>query len=158
VLRSAACILLLATACSSAPRSSPTQAEPSPTSSLQHSPALISTAKGSVLFNVELAVSASERAHGLMGRTSLAPNDGMAFLFFKQTRAGFWMKNTSIPLSVAFFDNNGKILKILDMAPCDQTPCEVYRPGLKYYGALEVNKGAFQRRGVQIGDIIHLAP
>jgi uncharacterized membrane protein (UPF0127 family) len=158
MFRYAACILLLATACSSAPHKSAAQASPTPTPILQHSPALISTDHGSVLFNVELAVTSSERSRGLMGRNSLGPKDGMAFLFFKQTQAGFWMKDTSIPLSIAFFDNKGKILKIMDMAACEQTTCPVYRPGVKYFGALEVNKGALQREGVEVGDTIHLAP
>lgn len=93
-----------------------------------------------------------------MGRTSLGPQDGMAFLFFRPTRSGFWMKNTSIPLSVAFFNDAGKILKILDMPPCHQAECPVYRPGVTYTGALEVNRGAFQKNGVTKGDTVHLAP
>jgi uncharacterized protein len=157
MLRYAAFILLVATACSSAGRA-PSNAAPSPTSSLQHSPALIDTDKGSVLFNVELAVTDRERERGLMGRTTLGPTDGMAFLFFRPTSGGFWMKNTSIPLTVAFFDDKGRILKILDMSPCPSMPCHVYKPGVQYEGALEVNRGALQSRGVKVGDIIHLAP
>ena len=82
----------------------------------------------------------------------------MALLFFRDTRAGLWMKNTSIPLSAAFFDDKGTILKILDMDPCHQMPCRVYEPGVEYVGALEVNRGAFERHGVTVGDTIHLAP
>jgi uncharacterized membrane protein (UPF0127 family) len=125
---------------------------------LPHSPALITTAHGSVLFNVEIAVTDRQRSRGLTGRTSLGPQAGMAFLYFGPTRAGFSMKNTSIPLSVAFFGNAGKILKILDLTPCHQTPCPLYRPGVAYSGALEVNRGAFQKNGVTKGDTIHLAP
>jgi uncharacterized membrane protein (UPF0127 family) len=119
---------------------------------------LIETDNGSVLFNVELAVTDRERSHGLMGRSSLGSKDGMAFLFFQPTRQGFWMKNTLIPLSVAFFDDKGRILKILDMKPCAAAPCPIYRPGVTYDGALEVNRGALQSNGVDVGDIIHLAP
>jgi uncharacterized membrane protein (UPF0127 family) len=119
---------------------------------------LIDTDKGSVLFNVELAVNDRERERGLMGRTTLGPTDGMAFLFFRPTRGGFWMKNTSIPLTVAFFNDKGRILKILDMSPCRAAPCHVYQPGVQYEGALEVNRGALQSRDVKVGDIIHLAP
>jgi uncharacterized membrane protein (UPF0127 family) len=157
-MRFAICILLLATACSSASPRSSVPPSPSPASSLQHSPALIETSHGSVLFNVELAVTDRERSQGLMGRTSLGPQDGMAFLFFRPTRLGFWMKNTPIPLSVAFFDDAGKILKILDMRPCHQTPCPTYHPGVTYTGALEVNRGAFQKNGITKGDVVHLAP
>jgi uncharacterized protein len=157
MVRVAALVLLLATACSTG---SPSAAQPhqSRTPVLQHSPALIETDKGSVLFNVELAVTDRERSRGLMGRTSLGPTDGMAFLFFQPTRKGFWMKNTTIPLTVAFFDDKGKILKILDMKPCRAEPCQVYDPGVAYDGALEVNRGALQSRGVDVGDIVHLAP
>jgi uncharacterized membrane protein (UPF0127 family) len=157
-VRYAVCILLLATACSSASPARSTQAPSSASSLLAHSPALITTAHGSVLFNVEIAVTKRQRSRGLMGRTSLGSQAGMAFLFFGPTRAGFSMKNTSIPLSVAFFGNAGKILKILDMTPCHQTACPVYRPGVAYSGALEVNRGAFQKNGVMKGDTVHLAP
>jgi uncharacterized membrane protein (UPF0127 family) len=159
MVRVAVCILLIATACSqSSPASRPQSTTPSPTSSLQHSPALIETAQGSVLFNVELAVTDRERAAGLMNRDSLGATDGLALLFFHGTRVGLWMKNTSIPLSAAFFDDKGTILKILDMDPCRQSPCRVYRPGVTYVGALEVNQGAFKRDGVSVGDTVHLAP
>jgi uncharacterized membrane protein (UPF0127 family) len=157
MVRVVACMLLVATACSSG-TAGPSRPSPSPTSTLQFSPALITTDKGSVLFTVELAVTNSERRRGLAGRTSLGATDGMAFLFFRPTRQGFWMKDTSIPLTVAFFNDKGKILKILDMEPCRSTPCHVYRPGVAYDGALEVNQGALQSRGVDVGDTVHLAP
>jgi uncharacterized protein len=157
MVRVVACLLLLATACSSSTRAA-SQPSPSPTSTLQFSPALITTDKGSVLFTVELAVTDSERSRGLAGRKSLGANNGMAFLFFRPTRQGFWMKDTSIPLTVAFFDDKGKILKILDMEPCRAAPCHVYKPGVTYDGALEVNQGALERRGVDVGDTVHLAP
>jgi uncharacterized protein len=157
MVRWVACILLLATACSSG-AAGHSQPSPSSTSTLQFSPALITTDKGSVLFTVELAVTNGERRRGLAGRTSLGHTHGMAFLFFRPTRQGFWMKGTSIPLTVAFFDDKGRILKILDMKPCTKEPCRLYRPGVTYDGALEVNQGALQSRGVDVGDTVHLAP
>lgn len=157
VFRYAACLLLIATACSSSAQTS-AHTKPTPTAVLQHSPALIETDKGSVLFNVELAVTERERSRGLMGRRSLGATDGMAFLFFQPTRQGFWMENTLIPLTIAFFDDQGRILKILDMKPCRASPCPIYRPGVTYDGALEVNRGALQSHGVDVGDIVHLAP
>jgi uncharacterized protein len=158
VLRYAAFILLLATACSSGAHPTVSQRSPSPIATLQHSPALIETDHGSVLFNVELAVTQQQRKAGLMHRNSLGDREGMAFLFFQPSRRGFWMKDTTIPLSVAFFDENGQILKILNMTPCRREPCHVYHPHLRYMGALEVNRGAFARAGVDIGDTVHLAP
>jgi hypothetical protein len=61
------------------------------------------------------------------------------------------MKNTLIPLSIAFFDRQGVILRILDMEPCRADPCPVYYPGVVYQGALEVNQGWFRRRGLKEG-------
>lgn len=75
----------------------------------------------------------------------------MAFLFPSDVRLHFWMKNTTIPLSIAFWNRNGRILRILDMAPCRVDPCKIYDPKVAYRGALEVNRGAFRRWGVRPG-------
>jgi uncharacterized membrane protein (UPF0127 family) len=79
----------------------------------------------------------------------------MVFLFFEPFSGGFYMKNTFIPLSIAYFDEDGKILKILDMDPCEEDST-LYDPGVSYSGALEVNQGAFDRLGVEEGDRITL--
>ena len=73
----------------------------------------------------------------------------MAFLWKSDVRGQFWMKNTSIPLSIAFWGKSGRILRILDMAPCRRDPCRVYDPKVAFRGALEVNRGAFARWGVR---------
>ena len=86
-----------------------------------------------------------------MGRRALAPNSGMAFLWKSDVRGQFWMKNTSIPLSIAFWGKSGRILRILDMAPCRRDPCKIYDPKIAFRGALEVNRGAFARWGVRPG-------
>jgi uncharacterized membrane protein (UPF0127 family) len=86
-----------------------------------------------------------------MGRKTLARNAGMVFLFGSPTRGRFWMKDTLIPLSVAFWNKQGRILRILDMTPCRADPCTVYDPGVAFTGALEVNRGAFKRWGVRPG-------
>ena len=62
------------------------------------------------------------------------------------------MKDTLIPLSIAFADADGMIVSILDMEPCETDPCEIYDPGVTYRSALEVNQGAFSRWGVEEGD------
>ena len=80
----------------------------------------------------------------------------MVFIFFEKHLGGFWMKNTLIPLSIAFFDQDGEILEILDMDPCEKDPCPTYDPGVPYWGALEVNKGAFDEWGVSAGDTIRM--
>lgn len=116
--------------------------------------ALIDTAEGSQIVKIEIADSPEERALGLMNRPSLGDDCGMAFLFFAESSGGFWMKNTLIPLSIAFFDEQGEVLKLLDMDPCEADPCTVYDPGASYWGALEVNRGAFDEWGVAEGDRI----
>ncbi len=78
----------------------------------------------------------------------------MVFMFFEESSGGFWMKNTLIPLSIAFFDEQGTILRILDMDPCERDPCPTYDPDTSYWGALEVNRGAFEDWGISEGDRI----
>jgi uncharacterized membrane protein (UPF0127 family) len=119
--------------------------------------AVIETDDGPVRIAVEVADTDEERQRGLMHRKSLPEDAGMVFVFPGETSGGFWMKNTLIPLSIAFYDADGKILRILDMEPCRADPCKVYDPGVAYRGALEVNQGAFGRWGVSEGDTITLA-
>ncbi|HSE80263.1 MAG TPA: DUF192 domain-containing protein [Gaiellaceae bacterium] len=117
---------------------------------------VIQTPSGEVLVPVEVADSPEERQMGLMNRESLAEDAGMVFLFGEATTSGFWMKDTLIPLSIAFADADGVILRVLDMEPCETDPCEVYDPGVPYWSALEVNQGAFSRWGVEEGDRLRL--
>jgi len=109
-----------------------------------------------VLVNIEIAETQEQHAQGLMFRKSLDEDCGMLFVFFEEMTGGFYMKNTLIPLSIAFFDVDGTIMKILDMEPCDEDPCKIYEPGVAYHGALEVNKGAFTEWGVEEGDPIRI--
>ena len=121
-----------------------------------HGEAVIRTSSRTVTVRVELARTAEQQAVGLQGRRSLPRNAGMAFLFSEQTHGSFWMKNTSIPLSIAFWGRRGRILRILDMAPCRSDPCPRYDPRVGYWGALEVNRGAFRRWGVRLGDLVRI--
>ena len=118
--------------------------------------ARIDTGRRVVTVRVEVARTPAQRAQGLMHRRSLARNAGMLFLFARPTRARFWMKDTTIPLSIAFADRRGRILRILDMAPCPSEPCPVYDPRVVASSALEVNRGAFARWGVRRGARITL--
>jgi uncharacterized membrane protein (UPF0127 family) len=108
--------------------------------------------------DVEVAQSSSQRSYGLMFRKHLGAERGMAFLFGNDSSGAFWMMNTHIPLSIAFYDSTGEIVSILDMEPCDPDEpgesCPVYDPEATYVGAIEVNKGAFDEWGVQLGDIV----
>jgi uncharacterized protein len=116
--------------------------------------ALIDTGEDSLLIDVEVAETPEQREFGLMFRESLGERSGMVFLFFERRRGSFWMKNTLVPLSIAFFGDDGRILAILDMEPCRADPCKLYDPGVTYSGALEVNQGAFDDWKVSVGDRI----
>ena len=100
---------------------------------------------------VEDAFTPEARARGLMFRREVPPRSGMVFRYQVDNSGGYWMKNTLVPLSIAFFARNGKVLRILDMAPCRQEPCRSYDPGVSYRGALEVNKGFFDHIGLTRG-------
>ena len=118
--------------------------------------ATIDSAAGTprVVLKVELARTQAERQQGLMGRRSLGAKAGMVFLYSEPHRGGYWMKDTLIPLDIAFADARGKILRIFTMQPCRRDPCRIYDPGVAYRSALEVNAGAFRRWRVRAGDRI----
>jgi uncharacterized membrane protein (UPF0127 family) len=118
--------------------------------------AVVRAERWPVLVRVEIAETPAQRQRGLMFRRSLAPNRGMVFLFPAEVRGPFWMKNTLVPLSIAFYARDGRIRRILDMTPCRRDPCRLYSPGVAYHGALEVNRGAFRRWGVRVGDRVTL--
>lgn len=91
------------------------------------------------------------RQRGLMHRESLPAGAGMVFRFPAEHRGGFWMRNTLIPLSIAYFAADGEVLAVMDMPPCTQDPCPSYDPGVAYSGALEVNRGFFDEIGLTPG-------
>jgi uncharacterized membrane protein (UPF0127 family) len=104
-----------------------------------------------VKVQVEIADSPDELARGLMGRTTLGENRGMLFVFPDEELRSFWMKNTLIPLSIAYMDSDGRIVDLQDMKPLDDDPPNyVSTEPAKY--ALEVNQGFFKERGVKVGD------
>jgi uncharacterized membrane protein (UPF0127 family) len=105
---------------------------------------------------VELADTPAEREQGLMGRTSLPADAGMVFVYPEDHAGPFWMKDTLIPLSIAFYAPDGRILRILDMQPCEAVPCPLYDPEVPYRGALEVNEGAFADWGITEGDRLRI--
>ena len=119
-----------------------------------HGTATITTQHAKVSLRVEIADNDARREQGLMFRRRLAPKTGMAFVWRRDVDGAFWMKNTLIPLSVAFYDARGRIVRLMDMAPCRAEPCAVYDPKAAYRGALEVNRGAFRRWNVKVGDRI----
>lgn len=118
--------------------------------------AVIETAGGERVFRVEIADTDELRSRGLMGRERLDEDAGMAFLWPEDTDSAFHMRDTLIPLSVAFFSAEGRILRILEMVPCTADPCPRYDPETRYRGALELNGGAFARAGVRAGDRLRI--
>jgi uncharacterized membrane protein (UPF0127 family) len=117
---------------------------------------VIHTAHGSATLNVAVASTQDEQERGLSGRSSLGADDGMAFTFGRPVDDAFWMKDTTIPLSVAFWDPSGRIVAMFDMAPCGAGPCHRYRPNEPYVGAVETNRGYFSSHGIAVGDRIRL--
>jgi uncharacterized protein len=117
---------------------------------------IVQTDSGPVRIRVEVADSSEERSRGLMFRETLATDAGMVFLAEEPTTGGFWMKNTLIPLSIAFWDRNERIRAILDMEPCREDSCPVYYPEVSWIGAVEVNQGFFHRNDVEVGDRVRL--
>ena len=114
--------------------------------------ARIATEGGTVTVHVTIADTDTARERGLKGVRRLAGDAGMAFLFDRPSTASFWMKDTLVPLSIAFWGRNGRIIEVRDMAPCGADPCPTYRPDRPFVGALEVNRGFFAGHGVRVGD------
>ena len=101
--------------------------------------------------SAEVARTDSEREHGLMGRARLGLAEGMLFVFDRDQHLEFWMKDTPLPLSIAFLSEEGRILEIRDMQPFD-----VRTIRSRFYAryALEMNQGAFQKLGINVGDMM----
>jgi uncharacterized membrane protein (UPF0127 family) len=98
---------------------------------------------------VEVADSPGEQALGLMNREFLPPDRGMIFVFEEPKQAFFWMKNTSIPLDVAFLDSEGVILEILPLVPFEETRVASKSDKVAY--AIETNRDWFASRGLKPG-------
>ena len=98
---------------------------------------------------VETADTLESQEKGLMGRESLDENRGMLFVYDRDAKKSFWMKNTTIPLSIAYIAADGTIREIYDMEPLSTRTVDS-RYSVRY--ALEVNQGAFERHGIKAGD------
>jgi uncharacterized membrane protein (UPF0127 family) len=103
----------------------------------------------SVEITVEIARTEDERAQGLMHRKKLPDGKGMIFVFERDQQLSFWMKNTLIPLSIAFITSDGRIIEIKNMQPHDLNSVQSSRSA-RY--ALETPQGWFTRAGIKPGD------
>ncbi len=118
---------------------------------------------GKASLDAEIASTPAEEEQGLMFRNNLPDNAGMIFLLGPPQRAEFWMKNTLIPLSVAYLDKDGVILEIHDMEPGDPNVPDPQLPRTpsdsdKVCFALEVNLHWFSLNGIKVGDKITPPP
>ncbi len=130
-----------------------TALERGPDPSLLPTLTIINSSNEMVPVRVEIADTNTEQERGLKERTELAENAGMLFVFPQEHQPSFFMKDTLIPLSVAFIDTEGYIVDIQDMQPLDLTQHRPPKPA-KY--ALEVNQGFFEERGIQVGNRVDL--
>jgi hypothetical protein len=103
---------------------------------------------GMHIITAELATTPQSRTIGMMFREKTAPNHGMLFVFEYKAQQCFWMRNTPLPLTIAFIEDDGTILQLNDMAPkndslhCSQRPVRF---------ALEMEQGWFARKGLAVG-------
>jgi uncharacterized membrane protein (UPF0127 family) len=111
---------------------------------------------GNETLDVELAETPQQLAKGLRFRETLAEDAGMLFIFPKPQRLSFWMKDASIPLSIAYIQPDGKIVQIRAMQPHDETPVPSLSNAVTY--ALLVNQGWFERHGISAGTVIEDLP
>ena len=101
----------------------------------------------------EVARTEEEKSRGLMFRDKLGPDEGMLFVYDREEYLSFWMKNTPLPLSIAFLGKDGRIVDLQDLEPFDLRTRTSARPA-KY--ALEMNRNWFRKNGVQVGDVVNL--
>ena len=120
-------------------------------SALERVPVII----GGERFMVEVARTEEQKRQGLMHRKSLGAREGMIFVYESDQHLGFWMKNTSIPLTLAFLSRDGEILQTEDLKP-HSLKSVVSERAARY--ALELPRGALEELGVGVGDRIDLPP
>lgn len=118
---------------------------------VQAAPPLLKLSMGSGTLAAEVAATKSQRAQGLMHRASMPESRGMLFVYPAPASFCMWMKNTLIPLSVAFIDAQGQVINIADMTPHSEATHCAQRPATY---ALETNQGWFAQHGVSAGSQI----
>ena len=135
-----AVVAFVVVACTSSPALAQAKAQPTlPTAKLT---------AGIHVITAETATNNQSRMVGLMHRERLAPNHGMLFVFEDKAQQCFWMRNTIVPLTIAFIEDDGTILQLADMAPKSEVSHCSQRP-VRY--ALEMEQGWFGKRGIAPG-------
>jgi uncharacterized protein len=105
-----------------------------------------------VTVRLEVAADPARRARGLMEREQVPEGTGMVFLYPTDVAEAFWMKNTLVPLSIAFVAADGRVVSVAEMTPCRADPCRSYAPAGPYRYAVELAAGSFPSAGVGPGD------
>jgi uncharacterized protein len=102
---------------------------------------------------VELATTGAQQQQGLMFRQLMPEDAGMLFLFGRETRGGFWMKDTYIPLDIAYLARDGTVQQIFHAKPLDTT---ILAPAQPYWHVIELNAGWFERHGMGVGSRLEI--
>lgn len=113
---------------------------------------LVDLSIGMYRIQAEVAATESDRQTGLMNRKSMPMQAGMLFVFERSAQYCFWMKNTQLPLSIAFIDEGGRIINIADMQPNTE---ESHCPSKPIRYALEMNQGWFRNHGAVAGTVVN---
>lgn len=116
---------------------------------------VVNLSAGTHLIRARVARTDEEREHGLMHRTQLPENEGMLFVYDEPSELCFWMKNTPLPLSIAFLAEDGTVINLDEMAPQSRDPHCAAQP-VRF--VLEMNRGWFAARGIREGDRIEGEP
>ena len=110
---------------------------------------------GGCELQLQLALKPAEQQKGLMYRESLDNDHGMLFLFDRPDKRVFWMRNTSIPLDIGYFDSSGQLLEVHKLFPYDETV--VNSRSREVLIAVETNRGWYAANGIQVGDRIDMS-
>lgn len=108
---------------------------------------------GQNCFQSEIARDDAELQKGLMDRDGLDQDKGMLFVFNKEDKHSFWMKNTKIPLDVIWMSKDGKIVDIQTLSPCISDKCPTFSPKTNAQFVLEINAGLTKKDNIKIGDL-----
>lgn len=122
-----------------------------PSEGFDVTPVTMSDGDRAVELSAYVADARELRSRGLSGRDALPADAGMLFVFDETREVTFWMKDTTIPLSIAFVDDGGTITEVVDMDPCRSAVCPRYPSSDAVRYAIEVNEGWFARNGVDAG-------
>ena len=111
---------------------------------------------GTNTLTAQVAADDTSRELGFMSRTTLQPNEAMVFVFPQPRPVTFWMKDTPVPLSLAYVGSSGRIFELHDLKPYDETPVPSASSAVVY--AIEVPQGWFLKHGVMAGEVVNGLP